>query len=82
MANALSRVGKAFTTGLERVALFIIAIPINIVTIPIGVALFGLGATIGFVEEDVGSDVRMQGIDTIAWGWDWWPAEVDVDWKN
>lgn len=81
MANALRRLGMVLGTVLERLLRFVIAIPINVVTIPLGVLLFALGTFVSYIAYDAGSDIRMTGIETLAWGWDWWPAEVDVDWK-
>jgi len=81
MSNAIQRLGMVAQTILERFWRFFAAIPINLVTIPLGVSLFILGTLISYIAYDTGSEIRMQGIKTLAWGWDWWPAELDIDWK-
>lgn len=81
MANAIRTLGKVLETLLERIVRFLVAIPINLVTIPLGLALFTTGALVSFLTYDSGSAIRVEGINIVAWGWDWWPAELDVDWK-
>lgn len=74
--TALSSVLRVVVVGLVR---FVLAIPINMVTLPFGGLAFAAGSLVELVAPDLGSQMRMQGLETIHWGWSWWPVEVDVE---
>ena len=78
MTNVLTAVSSVLRIAVVGLARFLVAIPINILTLPFGGVVFATGTLLEFVAPDVGSEMRMQGLETIQWGWAWWPVEVDV----
>lgn len=82
MTSALSALSSVLRIAGHRLGRALVAIPINLITLPLGIALFAVGSILDFVTPEAGSNARMSGLDTISWGWDWWPAEVDLEWDD
>ena len=82
LTNAGRIAAYAVWTGLERVARAFVAALINLVTIPVGLTLALIGSLVSYVAYDTGSRIRMRGLETLSWGGSWWPAEVEIDWKD
>lgn len=81
MTNAFTALNSVLRTAVVGLARFLVAVPINILTIPFGGVVYAAGTLLELVASDAGSEMRMQGLETIQWGWAWWPVEVDVDSK-
>lgn len=78
----LSRLGSVFGTVMMRAARTIIGIPVAVVAGIVGMLVFAAGAVIAPVDERRGSDVRMRGLNTMGWGADWIPFDVEVEWND
>ena len=79
MTSAVKAVGGQLARVLRATLLFFVAIPINVLTAPAGAILFAFGSLLELVAPEAGSNMRMTGLRTIEWGWDWWPVAVDIE---
>lgn len=78
----LRRLGGVFATAMERFVRTVVGLPVAAIAVTAGAVVFGVGAVVAAVDEDRGSSVRMRGLNTMSWGMDWIPFEVDVEWDD
>lgn len=81
-SEKVRRLGGVFGTAMTRFVRTVVGIPVAIVMAVVGSIVFSIGAVVAHLDEDRGSAIRMRGLNTISWGVDWIPFEVDVEWDD